>query len=237
MNLLRITVVPPSYSWHAWAVRLLVVEDEARLATALRRGLQAEGFAVDVAESGPAGLDLARHGGYDAMILDVMLPGLSGYRVVRQLRAEKHWLPVLMLSAKDGEYDQADGLDCGADDYLTKPFSYVVLLARLRALLRRGAPRRPVVLIAGDLSLDPARRRVTRAGAEVGLTAREYALLEYLFRRAGEVVSKTELLDHVWDASVDTAPNAVEVYIGYLRRKIGRDRLETVRGAGYRLVT
>ncbi|GAA3731829.1 response regulator transcription factor [Plantactinospora mayteni] len=218
-------------------MRLLVVEDEARLATALQRGLQAEGFVVDVAGSGPEGLDLARHGGYDAMILDVMLPGLSGYRVVRQLRAEKHWLPVLMLSAKDGEYDQADGLDCGADDYLTKPFSYVVLLARLRALLRRGAPRRPVVLVAGDLSLDPARRRVTRDGAEVDLTAREYALLEYLLRRAGEVVSKTELLDHVWDASLRTAPNAVEVYVGYLRRKIGRDRLETIRGAGYRLVT
>ncbi|MDW5330097.1 response regulator transcription factor [Plantactinospora sp. KLBMP9567] len=218
-------------------MRLLVVEDEARLATALQRGLQAEGFVVDVAGSGPEGLDLARHGGYDAMVLDVMLPGLSGYRVVRQLRAEKHWLPVLMLSAKDGEYDQADGLDCGADDYLTKPFSYVVLLARLRALLRRGAPRRPVVLVAGDLSLDPARRRVTRDGVEVELTAREYALLEYLLRRAGEVVSKTELLDHVWDASLRTAPNAVEVYVGYLRRKIGRDRLETIRGAGYRLVT
>ncbi|MFV2096003.1 MULTISPECIES: response regulator transcription factor [unclassified Micromonospora] len=217
-------------------MRVLVVEDEVRLADALRRGLQEEGFAVDVAASGPAGLELARHGGYDAMILDVMLPGLSGYRVVRQLRAEQNWLPVLILSAKDGEYDQADGLDCGADDYLTKPFSYVVLLARLRALLRRGAPQRPAVLTAGDLSLDPARRRVTRADAEVALTAREYALLEYLMRRAGEVVSKIELLDHVWDASVDTAPNAVEVYIGYLRRKVGRDRLETVRGAGYRLV-
>ena len=140
-----------------------------------------------------------------------------------------------MLSAKDGEYDQADGLDCGADDYLTKPFSYVVLLARLRALLRRGAPQRPAVLTVGDLSLDPAQRRVTRAGAEVDLTAREFALLEYLMRRAGQVVSKTELLDHVWDASLETAPNAVEVYVGYLRRKIGRDRLETVRGAGYRL--
>jgi len=218
-------------------VRLLVVEDEERLASALRRGLQAEGFAVDVAVDGPAGLELARHGEYDAMILDVMLPGLSGYRVVRTLRAEQRWLPVLMLSAKDGEYDQADGLDCGADDYLTKPFSYVVLLARLRALLRRGAPRRPSVLTAGDLTLDPAGRRVELAGAPVDLTAREFAVLEYLMRRAGEVVSKTELLDHVWDASVDTAPNAVEVYVGYLRRKIGRDRLETVRGAGYRLAS
>ncbi|WP_089015645.1 response regulator transcription factor [Micromonospora inositola] len=218
-------------------MRLLVVEDESRLAAALQRGLQAEGFAVDVAPTGPDGLNAARHGDYDAMILDVMLPGLSGYEVVRRLRTEEHWLPVLMLSAKDGEYDQADGLDCGADDYLTKPFSYVVLLARLRALLRRGAPERPAVLAVGDLRLDPARRRVTRADAEVALTSREYALLDYLMRRPGEVVSKTELLDHVWDASLETAPNAVEVYVGYLRRKIGRERLETVRGAGYRLAT
>ncbi|MGS2618310.1 response regulator transcription factor [Micromonospora sp. LZ34] len=218
-------------------MRLLVVEDESRLASALQRGLQAEGFVVDVAATGPAGLDAARHGGYDAMILDVMLPGLSGYEVVRRLRAEERWLPVLMLSAKDGEYDQADGLDCGADDYLTKPFSYVVLLARLRALLRRGAPERPAVLAVADLTLDPARRRVTRADAEVELTAREFALLAYLMRRPGEVVSKTELLDHVWDAGMETAPNVVEVYVGYLRRKIGRERLETVRGAGYRLAT
>ncbi|MFC3993652.1 response regulator transcription factor [Actinoplanes siamensis] len=217
-------------------MRLLVVEDEERLAAALRRGLQAEGFAVDVAHDGQDGLEMARHGGYDAMILDVMLPRLSGYRLVRQLRAERHWLPVLMLSAKDGEYDQADGLDCGADDYLTKPFSYVVLLARLRALLRRGTQARPVVLACGDVELDPAEKRVLVAGREVSLTTREFALLEYLIRRPGEVVSKTELLDHVWDAALDTAPNAVEVYIGYLRRKIGRDRLETVRGAGYRLV-
>ncbi|WP_306205210.1 response regulator transcription factor [Actinoplanes sp. RD1] len=216
-------------------MRVLVVEDEERLAVALRRGLQAEGFAVDIALDGQDGLDKARHGDYDAMILDVMLPRLSGYRVVRQLRAERKWLPVLMLSAKDGEYDQADGLDCGADDYLTKPFSYVVLLARLRALLRRGTPRRPVVLRHGDIELDPAQRKVTVSGAEVTLTAREYALLEYLIRRPGEVVSKTELLDHVWDAAEQTAANAVEVYAGYLRRKIGRDRLETVRGAGYRL--
>jgi two-component system OmpR family response regulator len=216
-------------------VRLLVVEDETRLASALQRGLQAEGFAVDLAGDGPSGLELARHGGYDAMILDIMLPGLSGYRVVQALRAERNWVPVLVLSAKDGEYDQADGLDCGADDYLTKPFSYVVLLARLRALLRRGAPERPSVLQVGELTLDPARRRVAHAGAEITLTAREYALLEYLMRRPGEVVSKTELLDHVWDASIDTAPNAVEVYVGYLRRKLGRDWLETVRGAGYRL--
>ena len=218
-------------------MRLLVVEDEERLALALKRGLQAEGFAVDLAFDGVSGLENALHGQYDAMILDVMLPKLSGYRVVRQLRAERNWIPVLMLSAKDGEYDQADGLDCGADDYLTKPFSYVVLLARLRALLRRGAPERPSVLAVGELTLDPASRRVTRDGTEVSLTVREYALLEYLMRRPGEVISKTELLDHVWDASFETAPNAVEVYIGYLRRKLGKDLLETVRGAGYRLTT
>jgi DNA-binding response OmpR family regulator len=141
-----------------------------------------------------------------------------------------------MLSAKDGEHDQADGLDCGADDYLTKPFSFVVLLARLRALLRRGAPERPTVLTVGELTLDPATRRVTVGGQEVTLTTREYGLLQYLMRRAGQVVSKTELLDHVWDASEQTAPNAVEVYIGYLRRKLGREVVETVRGAGYRLV-
>ena len=218
-------------------MRLLVVEDEQRLAKALQRGLSAEGFAVDVAHDGPTGLELARHQSYDAMILDVMLPGLSGYRVVRQLRAEEKWLPVLMLSAKDGEYDQADGLDCGADDYLTKPFSYVVLLARLRALLRRGAPSRPAVLEVGPLALDPAGRTVTLGGEPVTLTTREYALLEYLMRRPGQVVSKIELLDHVWDAAADTAPNVVEVYIGYLRRKLGRDLVETVRGAGYRLGT
>jgi two-component system, OmpR family, response regulator len=216
-------------------VRLLVVEDEARLAAALQRGLAAEGFVVDVAGDGPAGLELARHGGYDAVVLDVMLPGLSGYRVVRQLRAERNWVPVLMLSAKDGEYDQADGLDCGADDYLTKPFSYVVLLARLRALLRRGTPERPAVLAAGPLTLDPATRHVTVDGVDAALTSREYALLEYLMRRHGQVVSKTELLDHVWDATPETAPNVVEVYVGYLRRKLGRTVVETVRGAGYRL--
>jgi two-component system OmpR family response regulator len=220
-------------------VRLLVVEDEVRLARALREGLQADGFAVDIAYTGPEGLELARAGAYDAVLLDVMLPGLSGYRVCSALRAERNWVPVLMLSAKDGEYDEADGLDLGADDYLTKPFSYVVLLARLRALLRRGVRERPVVLAAGDLRLDPASRRVRRGEVEVALTGREFALLEYLMRHAGRVLSKTELLDHVWDAADDTDPNVVEVYVGYLRRKLdapfGRHALETVRGAGYRL--
>jgi DNA-binding response OmpR family regulator len=223
----------------AGGMRLLVVEDETRLAAALQRGLQAEGFAVDVAHDGESGLQLAREGSYDAIVLDVMLPRLSGYRVVQALRADENWVPVLMLSAKDGEYDQADGLDVGADDYLTKPFSYVVLLARLRALLRRGAPERPAVLSCGGLELDPASRRVARDGTEIALTPREFALLEYLLRRSDEVVSKTEILEHVWDQYYDGDPNVVEVYVGYLRRKIdvpfGRRSLVTVRGAGYRL--
>jgi DNA-binding response OmpR family regulator len=221
-------------------VRLLVVEDEPRLAKALERGLVAEGYVVDVAADGIAGLDAARHGEYDAVVLDIMLPRLSGYRIVQALRDEGNWVPVLMLSAKDGEYDQADGLDAGADDYMTKPFSFVVLLAKIRALLRRGAPERPAVLEVGSLRLDPATRRVNRDADEITLTAREYALLEYLMRRRDEVVTKTELLDHVWDAGADTDPNVVEVYVGYLRRKIdqpyGVRSLQTVRGAGYRLV-
>jgi DNA-binding response OmpR family regulator len=222
-------------------VRLLVVEDEPRLAKALERGLAAEGYVVDVAADGVVGLETARHGEYDAIVLDIMLPRLSGYRIVQALRDEGNWVPVLMLSAKDGEYDQADGLDVGADDYMTKPFSFVVLLAKLRALLRRGAPERPAVLAVGTLTLDPATRRVSRDSDEITLTAREYALLEYLMRRRDEVVTKTELLDHVWDAGSDTDPNVVEVYVGYLRRKIdqpyGLRTLQTVRGAGYRLAS
>jgi DNA-binding response OmpR family regulator len=220
-------------------MRVLVVEDEQRLASAVRRGLNAEGFVVDVAYDGVDGLHLARQGGYDAVVLDLMLPGLSGYKVCEKLRAERNWVPVLILSAKDGEYDQADGLDLGADDYLTKPFSYVVLAARLRALLRRGARPRPAVLIAGDLSLDPASRAVRRAEVGIELTPREFALLEYLIRRPGQVVAKAELLDHVWEPDSVADLNVVEVYAGYLRRKIdvpfGRNALQTVRGAGYRL--
>jgi DNA-binding response OmpR family regulator len=217
----------------------LVVEDEVRLADAVRTGLVAEGFAVDVAHTGTDGLHMAREGSYDAMLLDIMLPGLSGYRVAQALRAEDNWVPILMLTAKDGEYDEADGLDVGADDYLTKPFSFVVLLARLRALLRRAAPPRPTVLRAGDLSLDPATRAVCRDFSTIELTPKEFGLLEFLLRRAGDVVSKTEILAHVWDAHYDGDPNVVEVYIGYLRRKIdapyGRQAVQTVRGAGYRL--
>ena len=221
-------------------VRVLVVEDERRLAAAVKRGLEAEGFVVDLAHDGVSGLHLAREGSYDSVVLDIMLPGLSGYRVCAQLRAEENWVPVLFLSAKDGEYDQADGLDLGADDYLTKPFSYVVLAARLRALLRRGAAPRPTVLRAGDLSLDPAARVVRRGADAVSLTAREFSLLEYLLRRAGQVVPKAELLSHVWDSADEIADfNVVEVYVGYLRRKIdapfGRHAVRTVRGAGYLL--
>src|ERR1700761_2053869 len=178
-------------------VRVLVVEDERRLAAAVKRGLEASGVAVDLAFDGVNGLHMASEGGYDGVVLDIMLPGLSGYRICEKLRAQENWVPVLFLSAKDGEYDQADGLDLGADDYLTKPFSYVVLAARLRALLRRGAVPRPAGLRAGDLTLDPAARVVRRGPDRVDLTAREFSLLEYLIRHCGAVVSKADLLSHV----------------------------------------
>jgi DNA-binding response OmpR family regulator len=220
-------------------VRVLVVEDEVRLAEALQMGLQAEGFTADVAHDGEQGLHLAVERPYDAVVLDVMLPKLNGYRVCQRLRAAGNWVPVLMLSAKDGEYDQAEGLDVGADDYMVKPFSYVVLVARLRALIRRGAPARPAVLLAGDLGLDPAKHEVRRGGQPIELTPREFALLEYLMRRRDEVVAKQDILEHVWDAHYDGDPNVVEVYVGYLRRKVdapfGRHSLQTIRGAGYRL--
>ena len=215
-------------------MRVLVVDDERGLVRALHRGLTAEGFAVDVAYDGERGLELASEDGYDAIVLDVMLPRRNGYDVVTELRARDVWTPVLMLSAKDGEYDVADGLDVGADDYLTKPFAFVVLVARLRALLRRQGTVRPPVLTVGDLVLDPAARTVTRAGAPVDLTARELALLEYLMRHADRVVGKVELRDHVWDGPGEDG-NVVEVYVGYLRRKLGRDAVLTVRGAGYRV--
>ncbi|NDL56316.1 response regulator transcription factor [Phytoactinopolyspora mesophila] len=221
-------------------MRILVVEDERGLARALKRGLTAEGFSVELAADGMEGLHLARENPYDAIVLDIMLPSLSGYRICQALRAEGNWVPILMLSAKDGEYDQADGLDVGADDYLTKPFSYVVLVARLRALMRRGAPERPAVLTSGDLSLDPATRTVRRGTETVALTPREFGVLHYLMYKRGEVVSKLELLEHVWDPHYDGDPNIVEVYVGYLRRKIDtpfdRNSLKTVRGAGYRLI-
>ena len=215
-------------------MRVLVVDDERGLVRALQRGLTAEGFAVDVAYDGQQGLDLATDRDYDAIVLDIMLPRRHGYDVVRELRARDVWTPVLLLSAKDGEHDVADGLDVGADDYLTKPFSFVVLVARLRALLRRPVAERPAVLRVGDLELDPATRTLTRGGEPVALTVRELALLEYLMRHAERVVGKVELRDHVWDAPGEDL-NVVEVYIGYLRRKLGRDAVLTVRGAGYRV--
>jgi two-component system OmpR family response regulator len=221
---------------HRGHMRLLVVEDEARLARALKRGLVADGFTVDLVADGVSGLNAARDGQYDAVLLDVMLPGLSGYEVVKRLRADDNWVPVMMVSAKDGPYDQADGLDYGADDYLTKPFDYVVLLARLRALLRRQSDPRPPVLTHGDVRLDPATREVTVAGGPVQLSPREYELLEFFLRHRDRVVTKIELLDRVWDArGVGYDPNTVEVYVGYLRRKLGPGVIETVRGAGYRL--
>jgi len=220
-------------------LRVLVVEDERSLASAVHRGLTADGFSVDVAHNGEDGLWRASEHPYDAVVLDIMLPKLSGYEVLKRMRAAANWTPVLMLTAKDGEYDVADALDLGADDYLSKPFSYVVLVARLRALLRRGAPPRPAVLEAGDLRLDPASHSCRRGKDEVSLTAREFALLEYLLRHRDEVVSKVQILSHVWDEHFDGDPNIVEVYVGYLRRKIdapfGRRSIETVRGAGYRL--
>ncbi|WP_405676378.1 response regulator transcription factor [Streptomyces sp. NBC_00868] len=220
-------------------MRILVVEDDRRLAELLRRGLVGEGFAVDVAHTGTAGLELATVNGYDVIVLDVMLPGLNGFRVCAGLREAGVWTPVLMLTAKDGEYDEAEGLDTGADDYVTKPFSYVALVARLRALVRRGRPERPAVLQLGDLRVDPAARRCLRGNTPVPLTAREFAVLEYLAGRSGEVVSKSEVIEHVWDHAYDGDVNIVEVYISALRRKIdtpfGCRTIHTVRGAGYRL--
>ncbi|MGH3496360.1 MAG: response regulator transcription factor [Nocardioidaceae bacterium] len=215
-------------------MRLLIVEDEHRMATALAKGFRHAGFAVDVVHDGGSALRSAARTPYDAIILDIMLPVLSGYEVIRRLREANVWSRILVVSAKDGEYDEADGLDLGADDYLTKPFSFVVLLAHVRALLRRGATPRPTVLTVGDLELDPSGHTVTKAGEPVELTGREFAMLEYLMRRGGQVVTKAELLAHVWSAA-GTDPNSVEVYAGYLRRKLGRDAVQTVRGVGYRL--
>ncbi|MGP4112023.1 response regulator transcription factor [Streptomyces sp. 4N509B] len=219
-------------------MRVLIVEDERRLARSLAQGLTAEGFAVDVVHNGTDGLHRATETSYDLVILDIMLPGMNGYRVCAALRAAGDETPILMLTAKDGEYDEAEGLDTGADDYLTKPFSYVVLVARVRALLRRrgrGSTASPELRV-GDLVIDRGARRVTRAGAETSLTAKEFAVLEHLASRAGEVVSKAEILEHGWDFAYDGDPNIVEVYVSALRRKLGPDLIVTVRGAGYRLV-
>jgi two-component system OmpR family response regulator len=218
-------------------MKVLVIDDEVRLARAVARGLRAEDFTVDLAHDGITGRDAAMSGVYDAIVLDIMLPGLQGYRVLEELRAAQVGTPILMLTAKDGEYDEADAFDLGVDDYLTKPFSFVVLVARLRALVRRAAALRPTVLRAGDLVLDPARHTVTRSGTEVPLTAREFDLLAYLMRHADAVLSKTNILQAVWDEAFDGDVNNVEIYVSYLRKKIdlpfGRHSIRTVRGAGY----
>ncbi|MEU4201634.1 response regulator transcription factor [Streptomyces sp. NPDC045470] len=218
-------------------MRLLIVEDEKRLALSLAKGLRAEGYAVDVVHDGLEGLHRAGEGTYDLVVLDIMLPGMNGYRVCGALRAAGNDVPILMLTAKDGEYDEAEGLDTGADDYLTKPFSYVVLVARIKALLRRRGRTALPVLRVGELSIDQGARRVERAGEEVVLTAKEFAVLEHLALRAGDVVSKAEILEHVWDFAYEGDNNIVEVYVSALRRKLGAAAIATVRGAGYRLVS
>jgi DNA-binding response OmpR family regulator len=221
-------------------MKVLVVEDEPRLAVSLRKGLLAEGYGVEIAADGEQGLWLAQSVSFDAIVLDIMLPKLNGFQVCAALRNANIWTPILMLTAKDGDNDIAEALDTGADDYLTKPFSMVVLTARLRALTRRGATERPTELGIDDLTVDPARRRCRRAGTDIALSPKEYTVLEYLMRRAGEVVSKAEILEHGWDFAYDGDPNIVEVYVSNLRRKIdapfGTSNLRTVWGVGYEIV-
>ena len=221
-------------------MRVLLVEDEKALAETIRRGLTNEGFVVDVAHDGVTGQWLATENPYDVIVLDIMLPRRHGYDVLKNLRELQIWTPAMMLTAKDGEYDQTDAFDLGADDYLTKPFSFPVLVARLRALVRRGAPVRPVVLTVGGLDLDPNKRIVRRNGHRISLTAKEFSVLQFMMRHPEVVLSKAEILDNVWDQAFEGSDNIVEVYIGYLRRKIdvafGVTSLETVRGMGYRLM-
>lgn len=221
-------------------MRVLLVEDEARLSATLARGLRAEGFVVVNVGNGVDGLREAIDDSFDVVILDIMLPGQSGYEVLRRMRARNVWTPVLMLTAKDGEYDETDAFDLGADDYLTKPFSFRVLVARLRALVRRGVPERPAVLTAGALVLDPGRHIVRRDSTPITLTPREFGVLEFLMRNKDMVVTKADILRNVWDAHYHGPDNVVEVYVGYLRRKIdipfGTNTIETVRGVGYRLL-
>jgi two-component system OmpR family response regulator len=220
-------------------MRILLVEDEIKMARAIRRGLEQEGYAVDAVGDGEEALFRATESDYDGIVLDLMLPGMDGFAVCRTLRSRDRWAPVLVLTARDAVADRIQGLDAGADDYLVKPFAFGELLARLRALVRRGPGARPAVLKVDDVSLDPAAHRVLRAGQAVELSAREFALLEYLMRNAGEVVSRTRILDHVWDYNYDGLSNVVDVYVGYLRRKLGTSStggepfIRTVRGVGY----
>jgi two-component system, OmpR family, response regulator len=220
-------------------VRILVVEDELKMASLLRRGLTEEGHAVDLARTGDDALWMAGAAEYDAIVLDLMLPGVDGIEVCRRVRESGVWAPVLMLTARDAVEDRVAGLDVGADDYLPKPFSFAELLARIRALVRRGGTERPVVLEVGDLKLDPATRQVWRGRAEVKLSAKEFSLFEAFMRRPGLVLSRLQLLEHAWDYGYENRSNVIDVYIRYLRDKIdrpfGRDSIETVRGVGYRL--
>ena len=222
-------------------MRLLVIEDEPTLGRSIKRGLEAEGFDVDLVDDGTDGLWRAREGSYDAIVLDIMLPGMNGYEVCRHLREEDIWTPILMLTAKDGEYDEADAFELGADDYLRKPFSHVVLVARLRSLVRRGSSPRPDNVCVGNLVLDPSRRTCHRGNEAIDLTPREFAVLEALLRRSPNVVPKSELIDHVWGMDFDGDPNIAEVYVGYVRRKIdrpfGTETIRTVRGVGYQVAT
>jgi two-component system OmpR family response regulator len=220
-------------------VRILIVEDEVKMAGLLRRGLREEGIAVDVAGRGEDALWMAAATEYDAVVLDVMLPGIDGFETCRRLREDGIWAPVLMLTARDAVEDRVAGLDGGADDYLTKPFSFAELLARLRALVRRGSPERPAVLAAGDLRLDPATRRVWRGETEIPLSPREFALLEAFLRHPGEVLTRFQLLERAWDFAYENRSNVIDVYVRYLREKVDRpfgvESIETVRGVGYRL--
>jgi two-component system OmpR family response regulator len=220
-------------------MRVLIVEDEVKMAALLRRGLSAEGMSADVAIKGEDALWMAEATEYDAIVLDVMLPGIDGFEVCSRLRKEGVWAPILMLTARDSVRDRVAGLDGGADDYLTKPFSYAELLARLRALVRRGPIERPTELVVGDLRLDPATRVVRRGETEIALSAKEFALLETFMRRAGRVLSRFELLEHAWDYDYENRSNVVDSYVRFLRKKIDRPfgvrSIETVRGAGYRL--
>ena len=221
-------------------MKLLLVEDDKKIATAVKRGLEAQGFTVEVAWDGSDGFWLASEGSHDLLILDILLPGRNGYQICGDLRSAGNWTPILMLTAKDGDLDEADALDTGADDYLTKPFSFPVLVARVRALLRRAGGRNPVPVEAGDLRIDPGQRRAWRGEVEIDLTSRQFDVLEFLMRRAGQVLSKREILDGVWEYDFEGDPNIVEVYIRRLRTRIdepfGRKSIETVRGSGYRLV-
>lgn len=220
-------------------MKVLLIEDDKKIATAVKRGLEGDGFAVEVAFDGTDGLWMATEASFDALIVDLMLPGKNGFLICKELRERQIWTPILVLTAKDGDMDEAEALDTGADDYLTKPFSYPVLVARLRALLRRTTGHNPVPIHAGDLRIEPGARRVWRGEIEIELTTRQFDVLEYLVRRAGQVMSKSEILAGVWESDFEGDPNIVEVYIGRLRSRIdhpfGRNSIETVRGAGYRL--